>query len=115
MRFDTAETYAPCAAGRSIIGSLGSSAGRRTARTLVAAAASSPEVAEQAAAFWAARIAATRTVVERAAARGEIAADIDPTLVIETLIGPIWVRFLLTGEPLGDNLAADIAQLICTR
>lgn len=70
-------------------------------------------VAGQAAAFSAERIAATRPIVERAQERGELAADIDPTLVIETLIGPIWVRFLLTGEPLGDNLAADIARLIC--
>jgi AcrR family transcriptional regulator len=101
------------ALGRSIVGNLRSPAGRRTAKTLVAAAASSPEVAGQAADFWTERIATTRAIVVRAQARGEIAADADPTLVIETLIGPIWVRFLLTGEPLGDDLAADIAKLIC--
>lgn len=103
------------ALGRTLIRNLRSPDGRRTAKTLVAVAATSPEVAKQAAAFWAERVQAARIIVERAQVRGEIAADVDPTLVIETLLGPIWVRFLLTGEPLGDHLAADIARLIGTR
>jgi hypothetical protein len=36
----------------------------------------------------------------------------DPTLIIETLIGPLWVRLLLTGQPITDDLADRVAELV---
>lgn len=45
-------------------------------------------------------------------ARGELAADADPDVVIETLLGPLWLRFLLTGRTLDDAVLDQIADLV---
>lgn len=47
-----------------------------------------------------------------AVARGELAADADPDVVIETLLGPLWLRFLLTGRTLDDAVLDQIADLV---
>ena len=44
--------------------------------------------------------------------RGELPATSNPTLIIEALVGPIWLRLLLTGEPLDDEFADAIAELV---
>jgi integral membrane sensor domain MASE1 len=33
-------------------------------------------------------------------------------LIIEALIGPLWLRLLLTGEPITDDLAEQMASLV---
>ncbi len=58
------------------------------------------------------RLAQSRQVVERAIERGELPAGTDPNLIIETLIGPLWVRLLLTGEPITTDLADRVATLV---
>jgi hypothetical protein len=62
--------------------------------------------------FWSDRLARAAPIVERAAARGEIPAATDANLVVESLIGPLWVRLLLTGEPIDDELAERVAELV---
>ena len=62
--------------------------------------------------FWAERLASTGLVVERAVERGELPPHTDPNLIIETLIGPLWIRLLLTGEPITDDLADRVAELV---
>jgi hypothetical protein len=78
----------------------------------VAASTTSSEVAEGTTAFWRDRLALTSVIVERAIERGEIPKDTDPNLVIETLIGPIYVRLLLTGEPISTAFAGRVAALV---
>ena len=82
------------------------------ARTIIAAAAGSEEVAAVNRDFWAQRMALTEVVVDRAVARGEVHADVDRRVVIETLIGPLYVRLLLTGEPFDASLVAEVAAII---
>jgi AcrR family transcriptional regulator len=78
----------------------------------VAAAAASEELTVAMRGFWTERMAASTAIVERAVERGEVPADVDATLVIESLIGPLWVRLLLTGGPIDDEVADKVADLV---
>jgi len=101
------------ALARSIAGNIGSDVGTRMARTLIAAAVVSDEIAATQREFWAERFALTGVIVERAIARGELPPRTDARFVLETLIGPLYVRLLLTGEPIdakfADRAAASAA------
>lgn len=97
---------------REIVANVGSEGGTRRSRSLVAAAATSDEVADNMHALWAERLAISATIVERAIERGELPPGSDPNLIIETLIGPIWVRLLLTGEPINNDLADRVSLLV---
>jgi len=45
--------------------------------------------------------------------RGEIRADVDPNLLLESLVGPLYLRLLITREPLDDAFVeALVTQLI---
>jgi len=97
---------------RSVVANIGSRAGRSMTRTLVAAAATNDQVAAATVAFWRERLARTGLIVERAIARGELAAGTDPALLIETLIGAFYVRLLLTGEPINRAVADQVAGVV---
>ncbi len=62
--------------------------------------------------FWKRRFALVREIFEHAVQRGEIAASLDPHLVTELLVGPLYVRLLLTGEPLAVPLSEQIVDLV---
>jgi AcrR family transcriptional regulator len=95
-----------------VVANLSSDGGFQRARTLVAAAATSNELSEGMHAFWAHRFAASTVVIERAIERGELAPDVDPILIVQTLVGPIWLRTLLTGEPISNDFADHVAALV---
>ncbi|HUW01645.1 MAG TPA: TetR/AcrR family transcriptional regulator [Acidimicrobiales bacterium] len=95
-----------------VVAEVGSVAGARRSRSIVAAASSSGDLDVELHAFWAHRMAATAPVVERAIERGEVPAGSDPNLIIEALVGPIWLRLLLTGEPIDKAFAHRIAELV---
>jgi len=97
---------------RSIAANIGTEGGARRSRSLVVAALTSDRLASGMDALWAERFANANVIVERAIDRGDLPPDIEPKLVIETLIGPLWVRLLLTGEPITDQLADDVASLV---
>jgi len=97
---------------REVVANIGSEGGSRRSRSIVAAAATSDELADAMHNFWADRLALSAQVVERAIQRGELPASTDANLVIETVIGPIWLRLLLTGEPISDDLADRIVDLV---
>ena len=50
-------------------------------------------------------------VVARAVARGELPADTDPPEVIKTLIAPIYLRLLITAEPIDEMTAKHAARV----
>jgi len=62
--------------------------------------------------FWAERFTTGQTVLERAQARGELRPGLDYRLTIETLIGAIYVRLLLTREPIDETLTEHVVDLI---
>jgi AcrR family transcriptional regulator len=100
------------ALARAVVGNIGSEIGTNMTRTLVAASSTSREVAEVTAAFWAERLDLTAGIIDRAIERGELPARSDAHLILETLIGPLYVRLLLTGEPIDASFADRVAALV---
>jgi AcrR family transcriptional regulator len=97
---------------RDIVANIGTEGGARRSRSIAAAAASSDELATAMHGFWAHRLTLSAQVIERAIQRGELPTDTDATLIIETVIGPLWVRLLLTGEPITEELADQVVELV---
>ena len=62
--------------------------------------------------FWDERLALDAVIVERAIQRGEITPGIDSRRVIESLLGPIHLRLLLTGEPIDDAFLQAIVDVV---
>ena len=99
------------ALARDVVADLSSPGGLRRSTSIVAAAAHSPEVASRIHSVWSGRMAATRVIVERAVERGEVGPHNDPQIIIESLVAPIWLRVLVTGEPIDEELADRLAAL----
>ena len=63
--------------------------------------------------FWRERFQLARIIVLRGIERGEIGADVDPNLLLESLVGPLYLRLLITREPLDDAFIETlVTQLI---
>jgi AcrR family transcriptional regulator len=56
-----------------------------------------------------------RAAVARAIARGEVHEDTDPEFVIDALAGPLYVRLLITGDPLDPNYPSAAVDLVLAR
>jgi AcrR family transcriptional regulator len=87
---------------------------------MIAAAKIDPEVHEAYRAFLAERRTPIRTVLERAIARGELAADTDVQLAGDLLIAPLLYRWLVTDGVVDDVVITRIidtvlAGLVATR
>lgn len=95
-----------------VAANIGTEGGARRTRSIIAAAASSDELAVRLHEFWTHRLALCAPIVRRAMARDEIPDTADPDLVVEALVGPIWLRLLVTGEPIDDEFIAGIAQFV---
>ena len=79
---------------------LASGAGRVLER-LVRDSGSNPELARIVAHTIAQRRRLYQQVLNRGIARGELPASVDQGLVMDLLQGPLWVRLLVTGGPIG--------------
>jgi AcrR family transcriptional regulator len=62
--------------------------------------------------FWAERLSLDGVIVERAIARGEVATDTDPRVVVEAVIGPIHLRLLLTREPVDSAFIEGVVGIV---
>ena len=100
---------------RGVVSNVATATTAQTTLALVAAAASSAELAASMHMFWSERLALTAPIIERAIEREELPPSTDANLIIETLIGPIWIRLLLTGEPIDVDLADRTAALVAAR
>ncbi|MFW2384062.1 MAG: TetR-like C-terminal domain-containing protein [Acidimicrobiales bacterium] len=94
---------------REVVANIGTEGGSRRSRSIAAA---SDELAAAMHGFWAHRLALSARVVERAIERGELPSSVDANLNIETVIGPLWLRLLLTGEPITNDLADNLVELV---
>ncbi len=81
-------------------------------RALVSEAPHEPALAASGREFWAARFSLTREVIERAVQRHELPQTAHPDLAIEALIGPIYLRLLVTGEPLDTDYAGQLVDQV---
>jgi AcrR family transcriptional regulator len=82
------------------------------ARAVAAESPRDSRLAEANGRFWAERLALDRVIVERAIERGEIRPGLDPSRVIEAVLGPIHLRLLLTGEPVDGDFLEEIVDLV---
>ncbi|PSR67482.1 TetR family transcriptional regulator [Nocardia sp. MDA0666] len=55
---------------------------------------------------------ALRQIIDRAIARGEVAADMDPDLMIDVVYGVLWYRLLLDHAPLDDESGRQLADFV---
>ncbi|WP_020388847.1 TetR/AcrR family transcriptional regulator [Kribbella catacumbae] len=78
---------------------------------LVAAAAREPRVGESVRALWSERHRAVTAVVANAQQAGIVLSHVSPAVLVDQLVGPLYYRLLVTGEP----LTPDYAQtLVCS-
>jgi AcrR family transcriptional regulator len=70
------------------------------------------ELRDLAHAFWGTRFAATRVIVERAVARGELPVTVDGRLAIEAVGGPIWFRTFVVREVCDDRFLDRLVDLV---
>ena len=89
-----------------------SPAGEAVVRAVAGEAPGSPAIAAASRRFWTERLRLDRTIVERARARGEIDAETATRPVIEALLGPLYFRLLVTGEPLEAGFIDGIVDVI---
>jgi AcrR family transcriptional regulator len=69
-------------------------------------------LAEASRRFWDTRFELAGEMVGRAVERGEIPGRVDPRLVVQAMVAPIYFRLLMTGEPLDDSFLKRQAALI---
>jgi AcrR family transcriptional regulator len=62
--------------------------------------------------YWDERLALDGMIVEQAIERGEVAPDTQPRQVIESVLGPIHLRLLLTGEPVSPEFLKAIVDVV---
>jgi AcrR family transcriptional regulator len=97
---------------RALIRWFTSAIGRAVGTTMLSAdAAHVPEIAEIKHRFFEDRFRRAEPVITRAIARGELPGGTDPAEVIKALIAPIYLRLLVTAEPI-DETVADRAAAI---
>jgi AcrR family transcriptional regulator len=51
-------------------------------------------------------------MLERAVRRGDLASDIDISLVLDACVGAVFYRLILSGEPLTGDIAEHVVDLI---
>jgi hypothetical protein len=78
-----------------------------------------PRLAEAATRYWSSLFDHTAHVIHRAQNRGEASTDIDPRDAVESLLAPIYLRTVITREPITedfvDRLAARTTQMLQRR
>jgi AcrR family transcriptional regulator len=82
--------------------------------TLVADRPGSSELSDVRTQLWADRLRQAQAIPQRAVQRGELAADIDPAVVIDMLVGPIYLRRFIQGRPMTATEIDDLATRVVT-
>ncbi|MGW6276832.1 TetR/AcrR family transcriptional regulator [Kribbella sp. NPDC055071] len=75
---------------------------------LAAAAAREPRVGESVRALWGERHAAVTAVLAQAQAEGRVPAHADPAVLVDQLVGPLYYRLLVTGEPITSAYVREL-------
>ncbi|WP_276138822.1 TetR/AcrR family transcriptional regulator [Rhodococcus sp. T2V] len=58
------------------------------------------------------RLADVSALVERGISRGELRADLDPEMVTDLVLGPIYYRFFLSGSPMDDKFGKRLVATL---
>jgi AcrR family transcriptional regulator len=79
---------------------------------LAAAAAREPRVGESVRALWADRHRAVTAVVATAQEAGVVLNHVSPEVLVDQLVGPLYYRLLVTGEPLSPAYAKTLVRSV---
>jgi len=93
---------------RSLVRFLGSPLGQAVTAVMQSDAGRIPEVADAQRRRFEERYRQAGPVIARAIARGELPPDTDPAEVVRNVLAPIYLRVLVSGEPITE-IAADAA------
>jgi hypothetical protein len=74
----------------------------RAARMFVIDAQRDDQLREMHREFVAGKRARTNEMIRSAIARGQLRADVDPVVAGESLVAPVFYRYLVSGEPVDD-------------
>ena len=96
---------------RSLVTWLTSPIGKAVLAALMSDAARIPEIADVQRRFFEYYFRRAEPVISGAIARGELPAATDPDELVRTLIAPIHLRFLVTGEPIDETTADNAAKV----
>ena len=69
-----------------------------------------PDLLAAASSYWSSLLDHTAEIVRRAQRRGIASTGIDPIEAIESLLGPIYLRFLVTQQPIQDHDLQRLAR-----
>jgi hypothetical protein len=95
---------------RNAMAILGQTAWGQVIAGIALAVSDDPEVATVRETFWRERMDAVFQVIERGVARGELHKNINPQLLYELVLGPVYFRFLVTGAPFTSDFADEIVE-----
>ena len=95
---------------RALVRWLTSPIGRAIMAATLSDAARVAELADVKRRYFEDRFQRAEPVIARAIARGELPADTDPTELVKALIAPIYLRLLVTADPIDDTTADQAAQ-----
>lgn len=96
---------------RSFVRFLNSPAGKAVAAATLSDAGRIPEIADAKRRFFEDRFRRARPVISGAIARGELPAATDPAELVRTLVAPIYLRLLVTAEPINATTADNAAKV----
>jgi AcrR family transcriptional regulator len=91
-----------------IVANLTSPVSQALLRTLVSESGRTPGIEAVATAFWERRFALATEIIRRGIERGELSQETDPEFLIETLIAPLFLRALVTLQPLTTDYADKV-------
>lgn len=97
---------------RAIASYITTDAARARIRAMVGDAARSPAIGALASSIWTTRFRVGEEVIARGAARGEIRDDMPPADIFATLVGPLYVRLLLTDDRIDDQFINNIIGVV---
>ncbi|MEV6769453.1 TetR/AcrR family transcriptional regulator [Nocardia sp. NPDC051030] len=102
------------ALARSLVAWINSPSGRAVLAVMLSPAADLPSPPDATRHVFRDRIRRALPIVTRAATRGEIPSGTDPAELVKTLVAPIYLRVLITREPVNDETADAAATLAIT-
>lgn len=80
---------------------------------VIAALAAEPlteDIADERRLFWRRRFEELTEIFSRGIERGELREDLDPYAAVEFALGPIYLRSLVSGEPLTQGFVEDLVE-----
>jgi AcrR family transcriptional regulator len=96
---------------RSLVTWLNSPIGKAVLAATLSDAARTPEIANVKHRFFEDRFQRAKPVISAAIARGELPAATDSAELVKTLVAPIYLRLLVTAEPIDETTADHAAKV----